>query len=118
MVRSPPQTKVVPPPSSDMPVRGCLQRAWQNRNHDQWATNVVRYGYALPFNRQPLTSLTKTYPAYEPGSERDKEIQKMIDKEKVELVDLQESLFLGFYRCLFVVPKPGEGNWRPIIDLS
>ena len=63
-----------------------------------------------------------TYLAYEPGSERDKaldkEIMEMIDKEAVELVDLQESPFLGFYSRFFVVPKLGEGNWRTRIDLS
>ena len=36
-----------------------------------------------------------------------------MEKDTVEPVDS----YLGFYSRLFVVPKPGKGNWRPIIDL-
>ena len=41
-----------------------------------------------------------------------------IDNGAVELVEPQEYPFLGFYSRLFVVPKPGRGNWHPLIDLS
>ena len=85
-------------------------------------TDVIRRGYELTFERQPPLSKPITLPSYEPGSERaealDGKVRQMIPKGAVELVEPAEYPSLGFYSRIFVVPKPGEGNWHPIIDLS
>ena len=123
----PPSLEVVSPhlPDSDGPVRGCLQnswRQWQNISHDRWVTEVIRWGYELEFVSQlPLTPPIPL-PLYDPGSEKamavDDSVRQMIAKGAVELVDPAKYSTLGFYSRIFVVPKPGVGNWRPIIDLS
>ena len=119
-VASPP-----PLPSSDGPVGGCLQGSWlewQKIRQDRWVTDVIRSGYELTFVGQPPLSQPIALPSYEPGSERaialDDAVRQMIAKGAAELVEPAEYLSSGFYSRLFVVPKPGEGNWRPIIDLS
>ena len=115
-----------PPPtrSTDVPVGGCLQsswRQWQAISHDRWVTDVIRRGYALTFTDQPPLTRPIPLPSYKPGSERalalDDSVRQMIAKGAVELVDPAVFPSPGFYSRLFVVPKPGEGNWRPIIDL-
>ena len=42
-------------------------------------------------------------------------LHQLIAKNAVELVKHQTSL--GFFNCLFLVPKPNN-KWRPILDLS
>ena len=42
-------------------------------------------------------------------------IQSLLSKNAIERVENVKSL--GFYSCLFLVPKPHQ-RWRPVIDLS
>ena len=82
--------------------------------------DVIRRGYELAFEGQPPLTRPITLPSYKPGSERaealDGEVRQMIAKGAVELVEPAEYPSLSFYSRIFVVPKPEEGNWRPIID--
>ena len=61
--------------------------------------NLIRSGYKALQRDQALASC----------------IQSLMSKNAIERVEIVKSL--GFYSCLFLVPKPHQ-RWRPVIDLS
>ena len=103
-------------------VGACLQRHWQEWEGigaGEWVVKTLRYGYVLPFLREPpLSSSPLEFPTYKVGSERflalDLAVKDLLRKAAIEpVVDSQA----GFYARIFLVPK-ATGGWRPICDLS
>ena len=105
----------------NLPVGARLQKFWQT-----WldlgacpkVLQILREGYTLPFrNRPKLTrfpTVTSCYANPHRNSYLLEALHQLIDKNAVELVHNQMSLF---YNRLFLVPKPNN-KWRPILDLS
>ena len=85
---------------------------------DPWVVEVLRYGYCIPFLREPpLSKVPIPMPSYHPLSTKGVALgevtQALIAKSAVELAPLPS---LGFYSHLFLVWKT-SGSWRPVIDL-
>ena len=106
------------------PVGGCLAafaEAWTARETDPWVTQVITEGYRIPWEaRPPHLSVPSSLPAsYPPCSVKGlalaKEVQAILSKEAIEEVPRASK---GVLNTFFVVPKPGESEWRPILDLS
>ena len=88
---------------------------------DPWVVQVLRDGYQIPFlsNRwPPLTQIPREFPSYLGNPEKfsilRREVEDMLEKKVLELVDAQEP---AFYNRLFLVPK-ASGKWRPVLDVS
>ena len=81
--------------------------------------NIITNGYILPFISKP--NLTRSpliqsgYKALQKDQALATCIQSLLSKNTIERVENVKSL--GFYSCLFLVPKPHQ-RWRPVIDLS
>ena len=84
-----------------------------------WITGLIRDGYKLPFRECPNLSrvpcIISSYAGFDKQNALWTSIQDLLQKGAVEVVHTPESL--GFYSCLFLVPKPGNRR-RPVIDLS
>lgn len=103
-------------------VGACLQRHWQEWDKigaGEWVVKTLRYGYVLPFLKDPpLSGSPVEFPSYKVGSERhlalEVAVEEMLRKGAIEpVLDPQA----GFYSRVFLVPK-ATGGWRPICDLS
>ena len=109
---------VVPSP----PVGSRLHKFWE-----KWAAlgvnpkvvSVLREGYVLPFRSRPYLTrkptITSCYVDPHRNSYLLEALHQLLNKNAVELVQNPQSL--GFYKGLFLVPKPNN-RWRPILDLS
>ena len=105
-----------------LPVGGCLQRHWTEWlgiGAGEWVVKTLRYGYVLPFLRDPpLSGFPVAFPSYGLGTERHialgQAVSELLAKGAVEPV---VDCWTGFYARLFLVPK-ATGGWRPIVDLS
>ena len=86
---------------------------------DRWALQVVEVGYRLQWvgSPAPLTKVPplRRRPTREGAFEAlQLEVQTLVGKRAVEVVDPSSS---GFYGHLFTVPK-ASGGLRPVLDLS
>ena len=127
-----------PPPNDSLkaslspPVGGRLcsfRRDWQtnkcsnmlniilDRNH--FCTPAESHGYILPLISKPslvrFPLIQSEYKALQKDQALATCIQSLLSKNAIERVENVKSL--GFYNCLFLVPKPHQ-RWRPVIDLS
>ena len=82
---------------------------------------MVTRGYQIPWeDKPPLLSVPMNLPpSYPPASEKGqalaKEVEALLSKEAIEEVPHSAK---GILNIFFVVPKPGDSEWRPILDLS
>ncbi|XP_068214541.1 uncharacterized protein [Palaemon carinicauda] len=93
---------------------------WSHRGAEPWVTQVLRFGYSIPFkDTPPLSNVPITLPAYSPGLGKfvalTREIDILIRKAVIE--EINDRTSPGFYNRLFVVPK-SSGGWRPVLDVS
>ena len=109
------------PPNNDShrdpPVGGRLmqfRRAWEEENSSSSVLNIITNGYVLPFHLKPKVTRHPLIISEYKNQQKDQAlascIQSLLHKHAIEKVRNTESL--GFYSCLFLVPKP------PVIDLS
>ena len=92
-----------PKVSISPPVGGRLRsfrRDWQANICSSNVLNIITNGYVLPFLSSPNLADF---------------IQSLLSKNTIERVENVKSL--GFYSCLFLVPKPDQ-SWRPVVDLG
>ena len=108
--------------SNSPPVGGRLRsfsRDWQTNNCSSNVLNIITNGYVLPFLSKPnlvrFPLIISEYKALPKDQALADCIQSLLSKNAIERVENVKSL--GFYSCLFLVPKPHQ-RWRPVIDLS
>ena len=92
---------------------------WAEIRADEWVTEVLHYGYRIPFmSTPPLASEPIPFQSYHHNTERfevlDAEIADMEKKQAIEEVRVPGP---GFYSRMFVVPK-ASGGFRPVTYLS
>ena len=104
------------------PVGGRLRsfsRDWQINKCSSNVLNIITNGYVLPFLSKPnlvrFLLIVSEYKALPKDQALADCIQSLLSKNAIERVENVKSL--GFYSCLFLVPKPHQ-KWRPVIDLS
>ena len=104
------------------PVGGRLhsfRRDWQTNKCSPNVLNIITNGYVLPFLSKPnlvrFPLILSEYKAHQKDQTLASCIQSLLSKNAIERVKNVKSL--GFYSCLFLVPKPHQ-RWRPVIDLS
>ena len=104
------------------PVGGRLRsfrRDWQTNKCSPNVLNIITNGYVLPFLSKPnlvrFPLILSEYKAHQKDQALATCIQSLLSKNAIERVENVKSL--GFYSCLFLVPKPHQ-RWRPVIDLS
>ena len=104
------------------PVGGRLRsfrRDWLTNKCSQNVLNIITNGYVLPFLSKPnlvrFLLILSEYKAQQKDQALATCIQSLLSKNAIERVENVKSL--GFYRRLFLVPKPRQ-RWRPVIDLS
>ena len=104
------------------PVGGHLRsfsRDWQINNCSSNVLNIITNGYVLQFLSKPnlvrFPLIVSEYKALTKDQALADCIQSLLSKNTIERVENVKSL--GFYSCLFLVPKPHQ-RWRPVIDLS
>ena len=113
-----------PPPNNSSkaslspPVGGCLRsfrRDWQT---NKCSNNVITNGNVLPFVSKPKLGYKAQNAGYKALQQEQSLaicVQSLLSKNAIERVENVKSL--GFYSCLFLVPKPHK-RWRPVTDLS
>ena len=117
-----------PPPNDSSkaslspPVGGCLRsfsRDWQINKCSSNVLNIITNGYVLPFLSKPnlvrFPLIISEYKALPKDQALADCIQSLLSKNAIEKGENVKSL--GFYSCLFLVPRPHQ-RWRPVIDLS
>ena len=104
------------------PVGGRLRsfrRDWLTNKCSDNVLNIIMNGYVLPFISKPnllrAPVIRSGYKALQKDQDLVSCIQSLLSKNTVERVEIVKCL--GFYSCLFFVPKPHQ-RWRPAIDLS
>ena len=104
------------------PVGGRLRsfrRDWQTNKCSPNVLNIITNGYLLPFLSKPnlvrFPLILSEYKAHQKDQALATCIQSLLSKNAIERVENVKSL--GFYRRLFLVPKPYQ-RLRPVIDLS
>ena len=104
------------------PVGGRLhsfRRDWQANSCSSNVLNIITNGYILPFLSRPnlvrFPLIISEYKVLQKDQPLADCIQSLLSKNAIERVENVKSL--GFYSCLFLVPKPHQ-RWRPVIDLS
>ena len=116
------QSNVESDESLSPPVGGRLhsfRRDWQTNKCSPNVLNIITNGYVLPFLSKPnlvrFPLILSEYKAHQKDQTLASCIQSLLSKNAIERVKNVKSL--GFYSCLFLVPKPHQ-RWRPVIDLS
>ena len=117
-----------PPPNDSFqaslspPLGGRLhsfRRDWLTNKCSDNVLNIITNGYVLPFTSRPnlvrAPLIQSGYKAPQKELALTTYIQSLLSKNRIERVENVKSL--GFYSCLFFVPKPHQ-RWRPVIDLS
>ena len=115
------------PPNNDShrdpPVGGRLmqfRRAWVEENSSSSILNIITNGYVLAFQFKPKLTRHPLIISEYKNQQKDQAlascIQSLLHKHAIE-TRKYETESLGFYSCLFLVPKPHQ-KWRPVIDLS
>ena len=88
-------------------------RVWENLNAHPRVVLVLKQGYCLPFKQKPplirFPSIKSSYTSQVKQEALLEAVQQMVQKRAV--VPVQNKNSLGFYSCLFLVPKP-ENKWR------
>ena len=104
------------------PVGARLQQFWEKweaLGSSPKVVTILREGYTLPFRFRPNLARSPTviskYVNPQKQSHLLEALYQLTNKNAVEPVENQNSL--GFYKRLFLVPKPNN-RWRPILDLS
>ena len=96
-----------------------FRRDWRTNKCSNNVLNMITNGYDLPFISKPnlvrAPLIRSGYKALQKELALSSCIQSLLSKNTIERVENVKSL--GFYSCLFLVPKPHQ-RWRPIIDLS
>ena len=81
--------------------------------------NIITNGYVLPFISKPnlvrAPLILSGYKALQKDQALSSCIQSLLSKNAIERMENVKPL--GFYSCLFLVPKPHQ-RWRPVIYLS
>ena len=100
------------------PVGGRLRsfrRDWLTNKCSQNMLNIITNGYVLPFLSKPnlvrFPLILSEYKAQQKDQALATCIQSLLSKNAIERVENVKSL--GFYSCLFLVPKPHQ-RWRPV----
>ena len=117
-----------PPPNDSLkasvspPVGGRLcsfRRDWQTNKCSSNVLNIITNGYVLSFISKPnlvrFPLIQSEYKALQKDQALATCILSLLSKNATERVENVKSL--GFYSCVFLVPKPHQ-RWRPVIDLS
>ena len=106
----------------DPPVGARLHQFWEKWEALGSSTKVVttmREGYTLPYQFRPHLKRSPTVTSNYHNSAKQsflvEALYQLINKNAVEPVQNQNSL--GFYKQLFLVPKPNN-RWRLVLDLS
>ena len=96
-----------------------FRRDWLKEKCSNNWLNIITDGHIFPFIKKP--NLAKQ-PLISSGYKDQQKplalascIQSILIKNTIERVDKEKSL--GFYSCLFLVPKPQQ-KWRPVKDQS
>ena len=104
------------------PVGGRLRsvrRDLQTNKCSSNVLNIIANGYVLPFLSKPnlvrFPLILLEYKTLQKDQAQADCIQSLLSKNAIKRVENVKCL--GFYRLLFLVPKPHE-RWRPVIDLS
>ena len=96
-----------------------FRRAWVEENCSSSVLNIITNGYVLPFHLKPKLTRHPLIISEYKNQQKDRAlascIQSLLHKHAIEKLRNIESL--GFYSCLFLVPKP-HLKWGPVIDLS
>ena len=114
-----------PPPNDSLqaslspPVGGRLRSFRRDWLANKCSDNIITNGYVLPVISKPnlvrAPLIRSGYKALQKDQALGSCIQSLLSKNAIERVENVKSL--GFYSCLFLVPKPHQ-RWRPVIDLS
>ena len=95
---------------------------WKNLSASRKVLGLVKAGYKMKFAVQP--KLSKPLKKFETNLPEDQmkvvraEVTGFLAKKAIRIVSKNEAeKSLGFYSKLFCVPKPGDNNWRMIIDM-
>ena len=111
------QHAVIDPPVG-VRLNQCWEK-WEALGSSPKVVTTLREGYTLPFRYRPyLTRSPIVISNYHNPTKQSflvEALYQLINKNAVDLVENQNSL--GFYKQLFLVPKPNN-RWRPILDLS
>ena len=106
----------------NLPVGARFQNFWQvwlDLNASPKVVQILKEGYTLPFQTRTRLTRAPTVVSCYANPHRNsyllEALHQLIDKKAVEPVQNQTSL--GFFKRLFLVPKPNN-KWRPILDLS
>ena len=96
-----------------------FRRDWQTNKYSNNMLNIITNGYILPFISKPkLARVPLIHSGYK-THQKDRAlatcIQSLLSKNAIERVENVKSF--GFYRRLFLAPKPHQ-RWRPVIDLN
>ena len=107
---------------TNLPVGARLQNIWKkwlDLGASPKVVQILKEGYTLPFRIRPNLSRIPTVISCYGNPHRNlkllEALHQLMDKNAIELVHKQTSL--GFFKGLFLVPKPNN-KWRPILDLS
>ena len=96
-----------------------FSRDWQINKCSSNVLNIITNGYVLPFLSKPnlvrFPLIVSEYKALPKDQALTDCIQSLLSKNTIKRVENVKSL--GFYSCLFFVPKPHQ-RWRPVIELS
>ena len=96
-----------------------FRKDWLTNKCSNNVLNIITNGYVLPFMLKPnlvrAPLIQSGYKALQKELALTSCIQSLLSKNAIERVENVKSL--GFYSCLFLVPKPHQ-RWRPVIDLS
>jgi hypothetical protein len=103
------------------PVGGRLSQfmpQWLKLTSDRRVLDIISKGYVIPFTTWPQCTLVplETMAPKDPTQVTllREEIESLVAKEAVEIVDPQS---LGFYSHYFLASKK-DGGWRPILNLK
>ena len=96
--------------------------SWAKFRANKFVVDLVRYGHKLKFAiplklSRPRDRFATRLPPEQMKVLRE-EVSKFITKGAVRKLTREEAVNCpGFYSQLFAVPKPGENQWRMIIDM-
>ena len=103
----------------EIPVGGRLTQfldEWKMITSDKWVLAVIENGLALEFiSKPPCTGIIETRASVQHLDILQKEVKKLLEKNAIEPVPVQE-INEGFYSTFFIVPKK-TGDLRPVINL-
>ena len=112
----------VPLVAKNLPVGARLNlfwEIWETLGAGPKAVQILKEGYILPFQTRPNLSRQPTVVSCYVNPHRNlyllDALHQLTEKNAIGLVTKLDSL--GFYKRLFLVPKPNN-KWCPILDVS